>query len=265
LATNSESIGNGGGAKLIQSGISSNVISSGSGALTVSGAAFRTVISGFSTSTPTTYALQGGSLSTAATGCETIGGTGGAGDFEQTGGTNTTGNLGINPNGTYTLSGDGVLFVGGDMNVIGQIQNSYYNIHQNGDFDMSGGTAVVDDNLVNSGDVTVNGAGVTLVVDGNLNNSATLSLQNGGKIDPALTTSTAGTIGGTGTIVGPVKVTGGAVIADDLHIEGAYDQTGGPSHSTSILTARAASLKAPSSSTRAIPFQSPIRKFSSTS
>ena len=33
--------------------------------------------------------------------------------------------------------------------------------------------------------------------------------------------------GGTGTIVGPVKVTGGAVIADNLHIEGAYNQTGG--------------------------------------
>jgi hypothetical protein len=110
---------------------------------------------------------------------------------------------------------------------MGQIQNSYYNIHQNGDFDMSGGTAVVNDNLVNSGDVTVNGAGVTLVVDGNVNNSGALLLQNGGKLDPALTTSSAGTIGGTGTIVGPVKVTGGAVIADDLHIEGAYNQTGG--------------------------------------
>ena len=226
LATNSESIGNGGGAKFTQSGSSNNTISSGSGALTVSGAAFRTVISGFSVSTPTTYELQGGSLSTAATGSETIGGSGGAGDFEQTGGTNTTGNLRINPNGTYTLSG-GALFVGGDMDVNGQIQNSYYNIHQNGDFDMSGGTAVINDNLVNSGDVTVNGAGVTLVVDGNVNNSGALLLQNGGKIDPALTTSSAGTIGGTGTIVGPVKVTGGAVIADNLHIEGAYTQTGG--------------------------------------
>ena len=39
---------------------------------------------------------------------------------------------------------------------------------------MSGGTAVVNDNLVNSGDVTVNGAGVTLVVDGNVNNSGAL-------------------------------------------------------------------------------------------
>ena len=37
---------------------------------------------------------------------------------------------------------------------------------------MSGGTAVVNDNLVNSGDVTVNGAGVTLVaLMGNVNNS----------------------------------------------------------------------------------------------
>ena len=68
--------------------------------------------------------------------------------------------------------------------------------------------AVINDNLVNSGNVTVNGAGVTLVVDGNVNNSGALLLQNGGKIDPALTTSSAGTIGGTGTIVGPVKVTG---------------------------------------------------------
>jgi PEP-CTERM motif len=233
LVTNNEVIGNGGYGKFIQSGYSENYIgnaqnnesTSNPGVLTVSGAPLHSSINGFQISTPTTYQLQGGKLYTGPTGFEYIGGAG-AGYFDQTGGDNRPGTLWLNPNGTYSMSG-GDLFTSASLYVIGGIQNSYYNIHQNGSFVMTGGTATVNEDLDNSGEVTISGSGVTLVVDGNVNNSGDLFVQNGGMLDPALTTSTAGTFGGTGTIVGPVKVTGGVVTADNLHIKGAYTQTGG--------------------------------------
>ena len=77
-----ENIGNGGSAQFVQSAASQNLIGSaanvglqtnGPGYLAVSGAKFRTLISGFSVSTPTTYKLQGGTLSTGSNGAELIG------------------------------------------------------------------------------------------------------------------------------------------------------------------------------------------------
>jgi hypothetical protein len=246
-ATNSENVGNGGGAKFIQSGNSSNVIGSGSGVtgighgsgfLYVSGAAYRTVVSGFSTSIPTTYQLQGGSLSTQ---FEIIGAgslvgtstTNAPGNFEQTGGTNAAGGvpgyggIAIGLNGTYNLSGGslsaGYMLIYGSTN-----QNGLSNA---GAFFISGGT--VDISLLNNfGDITVNGtSAVTNVGTYNQYSGAELILQNGGVLDPTSVNVSGGSFGGDGAVVGDVKVTGGTVQAGgplgSLHIEGAYSQTGG--------------------------------------
>ena len=226
--TYNESIGQNGFGEFIQSGNSTNSINGQTGTLNVSGANLRSVVSG-AQPTPTSYLLQGGTLTAVYT--EHIGGVNpsapGPGYFLQTGGTNNAGYLNIQTNGTYILR-SGALFNSGDLAVDGTVtQNGIYSVAQYGIFSMSGGTAVVNNNLDNSGEVTISGAGVTLVVDGSVNNSADLLIQNGATLDPALTTSSAGTFGGTGTIVGPVKVTGGGVVADNLHIAGAYTQTGG--------------------------------------
>ena len=235
VASNNEVIGNGGYMGSFQSGYSNNYIGAAlglvdnpnPGILTVSGAAFDTVISGVSVRTPTSYELEGGDLYTGEAGFEYIGGAGGPGYFEQTGGSNSTGTLWLNTNGTYRMSG-GNLYTALNMYVMGStIQNGNYSISKNGSFVMAGGTAMVEGDLVNSGEVTISGSGVTMSVAGNVTNSGTLLVQNGGVLDPALTTSTAGTFGGTGRIVGPVKVTGGVVVADNLHIKGAYTQSGG--------------------------------------
>jgi hypothetical protein len=225
--TDNESIGQNGFGKFIQSGNSTNSINGQTGTLNVSGANLRSVVAG-AQSTPTSYLLQGGTLTAVEENIDGVNPSApGPGYFLQTGGTNNAGSLGVLTNGTYILR-SGALFVSGGLAVDGTVtQNGIYSIAQYGIFSMYGGTAVVNNNLDNSGEVTISGAGVTLVVDGNVNNSADLWIQNGAILDPALTTSSAGTIGGTGTIVGPVKVTGGAVIADNLHIEGAYNQTGG--------------------------------------
>ena len=120
-----ENIGNGGSAQFVQSAASQNLIGSaanvglqtnGPGYLAVSGAKFRTLISGFQRFDPNN--LQASrrnafdrlersrayrrsdrfSLPVAVT-------TTGTGDFEQSGGSNTTGFLGIGLGGTYNLTG----------------------------------------------------------------------------------------------------------------------------------------------------------------
>ncbi len=236
LATNSESIGNGGGAKFIQSGTSSNTIGSGLGLLTVSGAAFRTVISGFSTSIPTTYELQGGSLSTEneiiGAGNVNIGpplanGTTGAGSFQQTGGTNNTGGISIGLKGTYNLSGVGILNASG-MQIYGSTNP---NISNAGALFISGGTVNITE-IDNSGELTVNGTSANINVGTyNQQSGGELILQNGGVLDPTSVNVSGGSFGGDGAVVGNVKVTGGVVQAGgpsgSLHIKGAYTQTGG--------------------------------------
>jgi PEP-CTERM motif len=236
-ATNTENIGNGGAAKFIQSGNSTNVIGSGSGSglLTVSGSAYRTVISGFSTSTPTTYTLQGGSLSTDSSGTEVIGAvhfngtsidTTGAGSFQQSGGTNTAGTIAIGNNGTYNLTG-GILNAGG-VQISGSTNQN--GISNSGAFFLSGGTVNLG-GIDNSGEVTINGTSANINVLAYYQFGGELILQNGGTLDPNSVNVSGGSFGGDGAIIGDVKVTGGAVQTGapqgSLHIEGAYTQTGG--------------------------------------
>jgi hypothetical protein len=183
-----------------------------------------------------TYNLSGGTLSAAR---ETVGQLLSTGTFMQTGGTNTVGSLTLGT-ASYTLSSGGTLTAGtitvdrrGTLSSSGALTAETITVNSGGSFNQTGGAATVSGNVINSGSVTINGAGVVLTVDGSYTQSGAGSetLLNGGTLDPTSVNIEAGTFGGTGTVVGDVTLTDATLQVgaspDPLHIIGNYAQTGG--------------------------------------
>jgi hypothetical protein len=189
LTATNEMVGNGGNGVFTQSGGTNSV-----GTLTVAGSTLPG--SFFSSAVPTQYVLSSGTL--AATN-EVIGGAVGPGLFTQSGVStnNVSGILTINPSGTFTQTG-------GQTNVTG-VANNF-------------------------GLVTL-GAGGTFSVGGAYTNIGVTLLEGGTMQATGGVFAVGGLFGGTGTVIGPVFALGGVVqigaSPDALHIEGAFDQTGG--------------------------------------
>jgi hypothetical protein len=173
-----------------------------------------------------TYSLSFGALNA---GSETISGIGAT--FLHTGDTNTvTGALTIGSGGLYALSKP----AGAPFNTgfsVGSLA-----IQAGGTLNISnGGQGLVLGNATNAGNLTIDGtlAAAILTVDGTYTQtgSGSKTLLNGGMLDPTSIKISAGTFGGTGTVVGDMNVTGGTIQVGDapgpLDIMGDYTQTSG--------------------------------------
>jgi T5SS/PEP-CTERM-associated repeat protein len=184
----------------------------------------------------------------------------GSGTFTQTGGTNNVGGTltiaaGGGP-GTYNFSGGAIsaalIVNNGTLNLTGSglitsgLVNSGNatatnaatvalagNATNTGVMTISGATLSTQGNVTNAGGaVSIGTLGSSLIAKGTYTQTAGSTLLNGGALEGDLgIINQGGTIGGTGTLIGNVTVSGGSVQVgqspDPLHIAGNLNQNGG--------------------------------------
>lgn len=136
--------------------------------------------------------------------------------------------------GTWTLGGNSLFRATtvstGTLSVTGSLTSTTLVIQASAQL-TDAGQVFVDGAVTNSGNLTINGVTMHVAgVGGTFTQLAggTTTLLNGGKLDPSSIVIDGGDLGGGGTLVGDVSVTGGTVTPGGaLQVVGDYAQTGG--------------------------------------